>query len=93
MKYEIKKIIRIDCELDSSEGVMLTKGGLHHVKIPLNGHEWEDETPLDISKFDEILFTIKMVDVSRFDFVTKRGTPPTESYSMPTSSEDSLTSP
>jgi len=72
MKHNIKKIYRIEMLMNPSEAVIFTKGGLHHIKIPLEKRE-------NLNLFDEIMVTVQLEDVQKFNFVTKSFTAPKES--------------
>lgn len=71
MKYELKKTLHIATTLDSSEAIMFNQGGRHQIVINPNLTEDDDEDrKIEWHSFDEIVFSVQMVDKGRFDFIT-----------------------
>jgi hypothetical protein len=74
MKYELTKILRIECTLSSSEAIIFTKGGLHSLNLKTKEYDDEDDDwhklNLDFYDFIEISFQIERDQQSQFENLT-----------------------
>jgi hypothetical protein len=70
MKHSFKKILQIECTLDSSEAIMFTKGGKHSLKLMPYDQDEDEHLNLDSYNIIEISFQMDKSDMPRFDFVT-----------------------
>ncbi len=70
MKHTLKKILVINCTLDSSETIMFTKGGQHTIEL-CDFNEQEDDR-IDFHSFDSIKISFQMEkdQQARFDHIT-----------------------
>jgi hypothetical protein len=79
MKYKIKKKVTIDLTLDSSETLMLTKGGKHTMTIPhgvlalfSDRQDYDDDDNPYENVYCDVEISVQMErnEQGRFNFIT-----------------------